>query len=265
MIRGCVKKSTAVARIDDGSRMGGRSPFIRYPCLEPSRRSFVVVAVLSLLLGSARSSASGQTREFTFESGLEGWVGDFGNYPAADSLFYELAWGPTALPWPLSPADSAFRISGNNHSDDLFMFLKRRITGLLPHQTYVVTISADIASRYPTHASGVGGAPGEGVTIKAGATAREPRGLPAAHRLGQNYPNPFNPVTMIPIELTSDEHVDLRIYDISGRLVAVLVDEVKSAGTTLVPFNAAGRASGSYICCMRAGNTVVARRMTMIR
>ncbi len=65
-------------------------------------------------------------------------------------------------------------MSGNNPSDDLFMFMKRKITGLQPNTTYQVTFVVEFASIYPTNAFGVGGPPGEGVTMKAGLTLIEP-------------------------------------------------------------------------------------------
>jgi len=65
-------------------------------------------------------------------------------------------------------------MSGTNPSDDLFMFMKKKITGLQPNTRYHVTFMVEFASNVPTNAIGVGGAPGEGVTMKAGLTLVEP-------------------------------------------------------------------------------------------
>jgi hypothetical protein len=55
--------------------------------------------------------------------------------------------------------------------------------------------------------------------------------------VGQNYPNPFNPSTLISYQLAEDSEVRLAIYEVSGRLVKTLVDEVKSAGSYGVTWN----------------------------
>lgn len=114
------------------------------------------------------------TISFEFNDGTHGWNGDFADYPVTDSVFYELQFAHTKLPVPLDTTRRALKISGNNHSDDLFMFIKRKVTGLIPNATYQIVFNMDLASRYPTNAIGVGGAPGESVVIKVGATAIEP-------------------------------------------------------------------------------------------
>jgi flagellar hook assembly protein FlgD len=50
------------------------------------------------------------------------------------------------------------------------------------------------------------------------------------YHLGQNYPNPFNPMTSIDFEIPEDGHVDIGIYDVSGRLVRTLVRGYRTAG-----------------------------------
>ena len=133
------------------------------------RRGFVCVLAVFVFSG-----AGAQTFTYDFSAGDEGWSGDFADYPLTDSVFYELSFERAALPEPLDTTERALRISGNNHSDDLFMFIKKKVTGLLANTAYDLVISADIASCYPTNATGVGGPPGEGVTVKVGATLIEP-------------------------------------------------------------------------------------------
>lgn len=70
--------------------------------------------------------------------------------------------------------------------------------------------------------------------------------LPVNYQLLQNYPNPFNPVTSISFSLPRTELVTIKIYDILGREVVVLVDEVKTAGNYTVNLNGTQLASGVY-------------------
>jgi hypothetical protein len=120
------------------------------------------------------NNVSSQVFTYDFSTGYDGWMGDFADYPVTDSVFYQLEFTRTALPNPLNTSNYALKITGNNHSDDLFMFIKRKISGLLPNTTYQLQIEIEFASNAPTNAIGVGGAPGEGVTMKAGASIVEP-------------------------------------------------------------------------------------------
>lgn len=65
-------------------------------------------------------------------------------------------------------------------------------------------------------------------------------------KLGQNYPNPFNPSTVISFELPKDANVSLKVYDISGKEVASLLNGYLATGSHSVNFNASGLASGVY-------------------
>jgi hypothetical protein len=72
--------------------------------------------------------------------------------------------------------------------------------------------------------------------------------LPGAYRLYSNYPNPFNPVTTIQFDLPEPAAVTLRIYNVLGQEVAVLVEQQPfDEGSQSVEFNAAGFASGVYV------------------
>ena len=75
---------------------------------------------------------------------------------------------------------------------------------------------------------------------------------PSKFALRQNYPNPFNPSTRIIYAVPRESQVALKVYDLIGQEVAVLVDEVKEAGTYEVTFNALNLSSGVYIYKMKA-------------
>lgn len=75
---------------------------------------------------------------------------------------------------------------------------------------------------------------------------------PVTFRLDQNFPNPFNPVTKIFFELVKPGlKVNLSVYDINGRLVTVLLDEISHAANRQVEFNSAGLSSGVYFYKIR--------------
>ena len=94
--------------------------------------------------------------------------------------------------------------------------------------------------------------------------------LPKATSLSQNFPNPFNPVTRVSFSLKEKGHVSMRVYDVSGRLVRVLVDEEREAGAYEVMWdgmNNGGRstASGIYFCRMEADDYQRTVKMVLLR
>jgi len=90
-------------------------------------------------------------------------------------------------------------------------------------------------------------------------------GVPAKYSLSQNYPNPFNPSTKIDYELPYDGSVNIKLYDVSGREVATLVDEVKTAGYYTLQFNASNLASGAYFYRIESGEFRDIKRMILIK
>jgi uncharacterized protein (DUF362 family) len=84
---------------------------------------------------------------------------------------------------------------------------------------------------------------------------------PQDFALQQNYPNPFNSETLISFSLSSSSHVSIIIYDVRGKKVATLVNEVVPNGQHQVRWKANGLSSGVYICTMRANGNSVARKM----
>jgi trimeric autotransporter adhesin len=89
--------------------------------------------------------------------------------------------------------------------------------------------------------------------------------VPVDIALSQNYPNPFNPTTVINYTLQNAEFVSLKVFDITGRLVATLVDGVQPAGVSTVSFNGAGLASGVYLYRLETPSATVTRRMTLLK
>lgn len=133
-----------------------------------------ILLYASILAGCDTTDSDGDRTMTTnnFESGTEGWEGAFADYPIGDDL--ELIFERTLLPEPLDRDRYALLLGGTNTSDDLFMFLKREITGLEPGRRYRVDFSAILASKAPQESVGIGGSPGASVFLKAGAVGFEP-------------------------------------------------------------------------------------------
>ncbi len=83
--------------------------------------------------------------------------------------------------------------------------------------------------------------------------------------LAQNYPNPFNPVTKINFSIPNNEYVSLRVYDMLGREVSVLVNGQLTAGEYQADFNAVGLSSGMYYYSLRAGEYVDTKKMVLVK
>lgn len=83
--------------------------------------------------------------------------------------------------------------------------------------------------------------------------------------LHQNYPNPFNPVTKISYELRVTNYVTLKIFDVSGKLVAILVNQKQNAGNYSVEWDAGGFGSGVYVCRMEVGGYIDTKRILLIK
>ena len=91
------------------------------------------------------------------------------------------------------------------------------------------------------------------------------RTAPIKYALEQNYPNPFNPSTKIVYQLPKSGLVQLKVYDLLGRELAVLVNEVKSEGEYSVNFDASNLPSGVYIYSLQANNFIQNHKMTLLK
>jgi photosystem II stability/assembly factor-like uncharacterized protein len=84
-------------------------------------------------------------------------------------------------------------------------------------------------------------------------------------KLYQNYPNPFNPNTKISWHSPIASWQTLKVYDLLGNLITVLIDEYKPAGSYTVSFNASELASGMYFYKLQIGNYSDTRKMLLLR
>jgi hypothetical protein len=94
---------------------------------------------------------------------------------------------------------------------------------------------------------------------------RQQQEHPSHFALEQNYPNPFNPTTKIQFTIANRQLTIVTVYDVLGREVATLVNEVKDPGTHAVQFDGSNLASGVYFYRLSAGNFVQTRKLLLLR
>lgn len=101
------------------------------------------------------------------------------------------------------------------------------------------------------------------IILRSAFTSTEETGMPAAFALEQNYPNPFNPATTIGFSLPQAGDVELSVFDLLGRRVAVLASGHHPQGRTEVTWDASAFPSGVYVSRLQAGTRVETRRMIL--
>jgi hypothetical protein len=125
----------------------------------------------------------------------------------------------------------------------------------------VVDQSGNAAEQILAPAFSVGNWTDDGTT----AVEDERPNVPAHFSLHQNFPNPFNPATSIRYDVPAGGPVELTVYDILGREVAVLVKEFRNAGTYTAEFNAGALASGIYLYRLSAGGAHAVKKMMLVK
>jgi hypothetical protein len=90
-------------------------------------------------------------------------------------------------------------------------------------------------------------------------------GYPLSLNLYQNYPNPFNPSTTISYQLAARNHVTLKVFDMLGREVAVLVNRIEEPGDKSVMFDASRLPSGMYFYRLSAGSFVQTKKLLLLK
>jgi len=102
------------------------------------------------------------------------------------------------------------------------------------------------------------------LTISTTSSEKEPE-LPNGYKLYQNYPNPFNPSTKINFNLAKRTHVKLSVFDLMGREIKVLVDDVKSPGKYETEFKSENIASGIYFYRIETSSFVSIKKMLLLK
>lgn len=92
-----------------------------------------------------------------FEESMDNWSGDFADYGVGREVDFNLNFERTNLPEPLNSDQYALKLSGMNGSDDLFMYLKKKVTGLKPDTRSNVLFDIEFASNVADGLVGIGG------------------------------------------------------------------------------------------------------------
>ena len=88
---------------------------------------------------------------------------------------------------------------------------------------------------------------------------------PNVFELHQNYPNPFNPSTIISFSLPKSGITTLKIYDVLGREITTLIDEMKNAGVYTYEFDAGNLSSGIYIYSLQSSDILMTKKMLLVK
>lgn len=95
--------------------------------------------------------------------------------------------------------------------------------------------------------------------------AEEPTVMPSEMSLSQNYPNPFNPATQIAFDLPEAGHVELTVFDITGRELVSLQNGQLNAGSHKISFNGGAYASGTYFYRLEANGQQAVKKMLLVK
>ncbi len=187
------------------------------------------------------------------------------NYPK-----YSVVWSKNSLGGNLY--DLALKITQNSNSNPSFFTMPIQIKVQSSIGDTIITVFNDAQVQnfnvtVKNEPFSITVDPGSWIlkTINSVVVGVEDELQPQTFSLEQNYPNPFNPATKIKFNLTSNEFTTLKVYDILGKEIAVLVDNQMEAGQYEVAFEADNLPSGVYIYTLNAGSFKETKKMILMR
>ncbi|MBW7456760.1 copper amine oxidase N-terminal domain-containing protein, partial [Paenibacillus sepulcri] len=132
----------------------------------------------SIVISQGSAQADKLTFQYGFNKDDEGWDGGFADLPVGyDQAIYNLDYKRELIPLEGNTTNFGLKLSGMNRSDDLFMFATKKVEGLEPNTTYQAKLKIGMYTNQGGGMMGVGGAPGEAVSIKAGVLGIEPKAV----------------------------------------------------------------------------------------
>lgn len=278
---------TSVIRVESAS---GLVSFEQFESLSGWTFSGVNLDSLSVTLSTDQKSQGNASFEiyykFTYDPSKPSYMvylnKDLPVFGIPDSIYLDVKSDGRRhrLYYRFTDADSAaFRASGRKYLNDSLSFddVDAAMTGLLP-QSGIPQVSYPLTLRrieIQLAGTNVQGVSTSGTIYVDNLRLKYPGNVslwvekmpPAPHRfrLEQNYPNPFNPTTNIRFKVSSSGFVSLKVYDVLGRLVRTLVDEVKKPGIYEVEFEGGNLASGVYFYRLDAGPYHDTKKLVLLR
>jgi len=139
-----------------------------------------IIAVVGVMLGLSCTKENevdwmSKTIDQNFNSSTAGWIGGFADYPEGVEEEWGFSVTHSHLPSPLDTTKKGVRISGSNHSDDLFMYLTKKVSMPKPNQLYKGTFEVQFATNAAEGSVGVGGSPAHSVYMGIGLASEEPK------------------------------------------------------------------------------------------
>ena len=138
--------------------------------------------------------------------------------------------------------------------------LDQDVNGLLAMNTGSQGLAKSPWPKFRQNNANTGRAPASGST-----GVVEHAAQPCRFELSSNYPNPFNATTKIRYQISEFRYLNLTVYDVLGREVATLVNEVKAPGMYTVQFDASNASSGVYFYRIQAGDITQTKRMIFLK
>lgn len=178
-----------------------------------------------------------------------------------------------------------FRLSGSGAgavnftpSSELTQFQVSSGSASDTSKTFIIYTISDSALASGVHTLGTFSGLHNGITIKdtvmadkdgngifTGTGGNENLQAPHEYLLNQNYPNPFNPVTVINFSIPKSGFTSLKVYDITGRLIKILMNENLQAGYYKAVFDAGSLASGIYFYELVSGTYTSSKKMVVLK
>lgn len=145
------------------------------------RTSIAICLLASLGMGGCNSSNDGKSVDINFAESDRNFTPIFSDYNVStpdqnNEEFYQLSGTHETLPEPFE-SNKGWLLNGMNRSDDLFMSVKGYVNGFEADKQYDLTISVDFITNVSSDCVGIGGAPGESVYFKLGASTTEPKNV----------------------------------------------------------------------------------------
>lgn len=146
------------------------------------KRVIIYSIILAVVMGESCQKGTNNTPTPTtgillndsFTENSNGWEGEYTDYGTPQESIIKFKFERTGLPKPLNETQKALQLYGENRSDDLFMFVRKKLTNLSPNNTYNLLFEIELASPHPANSIGIGGSPASSVYLKAGASAIKP-------------------------------------------------------------------------------------------